>query len=580
MTTYYVATNGNNANNGSIGSPWGTLQYALGQMGAGDTLLVRGGTYNQRVHPADGTLPIGSSWSSPITVSGYPAETAIITGGFGLQDNLNFSVLQYWRIQNLSIRNTHAEAVLVAGNTAHVEILNCDLQTFGSPSVVGFCMIVQITQTTDNVRVAGCVVHDAPVSLASGGGNVTYGNYGFYINGDHMTIENNVVRDNAGVGINLYRSGGADADNNVIRNNRVHGNGFDDGTRGLIQGGIVCFSGSHGYVYNNAVYSNAGAGISVINGGTDNHIYNNTVYANGVTDGYPGIHYILPSTGAVTVRGNICYENSYGGQNQQIVDESAAGATITQSNNLTTNPDFVGAWDEDFRLLSTSDAIGAGYNLSAVFTTDIDGATRTTWDCGCYAYLDAAPMPFGSIINPRIGTYMKRDVAGQKVGAQLVTAAGAAFTGAVTCYVTLDGGTQTQGSVGSGACAHEGNGYHTYAPAQAETNGSLLAYTFVGSGAVPVTVQVYTNYPQSGDNYLNFLADGVCDSGTTTTMVDSARTEADDAWNGNLIYFTTGAVAGQSRVIDDFVASTDRTSWIVPLTASPAGCGYRIIPWG
>jgi hypothetical protein len=88
---------------------------------------------------------------------------------------------------------------------------------------------------------------------------------------------------------------------------------------------------------------------------------------------------------------------------------------------------------------------------------------------------------------------MQKNVAGQKIGAQLVSATdGSAFTGSVTVYVTGDAGTQAVGSVGSGACAHEGEGYHTYAPAQAETNYDLIAFTFKGTGAVPVTVQVYT----------------------------------------------------------------------------------------
>lgn len=97
---------------------------------------------------------------------------------------------------------------------------------------------------------------------------------------------------------------------------------------------------------------------------------------------------------------------------------------------------------------------------------------------------------------------MKKNVAGQKIGAQMVDAStGAAFTSAVTVYVTGDAGTQAIGSVGSGACTHEGNGYHTYAPAQAETNYDLVAFTFIGSGAVPATVQVFTSFPQSGDAY-------------------------------------------------------------------------------
>lgn len=93
---------------------------------------------------------------------------------------------------------------------------------------------------------------------------------------------------------------------------------------------------------------------------------------------------------------------------------------------------------------------------------------------------------------------MKKNVASQRIGAQLVSATdGSAFTGSVTVLVCGDAGTQATGSVGSGACTHEGNGYHTYAPSQAETNFDLIAFTFTGTGAVPVTVQVYTR-PTTG----------------------------------------------------------------------------------
>jgi len=95
---------------------------------------------------------------------------------------------------------------------------------------------------------------------------------------------------------------------------------------------------------------------------------------------------------------------------------------------------------------------------------------------------------------------MRRNVAGQFIGAQLISVSdGSAFTGSVTVSVTGDAGTQATGSVGSGACAHEGNGFHTYAPAQAETNYTHVAFTFTGTGAIPVTVQIYTlDYNSSG----------------------------------------------------------------------------------
>lgn len=89
----------------------------------------------------------------------------------------------------------------------------------------------------------------------------------------------------------------------------------------------------------------------------------------------------------------------------------------------------------------------------------------------------------------------------------MITASdGTAFTGSVTVYVTGDAGTQAVGSVSSGACAHEGEGYHTYAPAQGETNYDLVAFTFKGTGAIPTTVQIFTTFPQTGDAYATATA--------------------------------------------------------------------------
>lgn len=102
---------------------------------------------------------------------------------------------------------------------------------------------------------------------------------------------------------------------------------------------------------------------------------------------------------------------------------------------------------------------------------------------------------------------MQRNIANQSIGAQLVTATtGAAFTGAVTVAVTGDSGTQAVGTVGAGACTHEGNGYHSYRPAQAETNYAHVAFTFTGTGAIPVTVQIFTSFPQTGDAFLRLGA--------------------------------------------------------------------------
>ena len=123
---------------------------------------------------------------------------------------------------------------------------------------------------------------------------------------------------------------------------------------------------------------------------------------------------------------------------------------------------------------------------------------------------------------------MKKNTASQKIGAQMVSATdGSAFTGSVTVSVTVDAGTQATGSVGSGACTHEGNGYHTYAPSQAETNGDLIAFTFTGTGAMPATVQVFTNqitYTVAGqvDANIQYINDNAVTGDGNATPWDGA----------------------------------------------------------
>ena len=125
---------------------------------------------------------------------------------------------------------------------------------------------------------------------------------------------------------------------------------------------------------------------------------------------------------------------------------------------------------------------------------------------------------------------MKKNVASQVIGAQMCSATdGSAFTGTVTVYVTGDGGTQGLGGTASGVCTHEGNGCHTYVPTQAETNYDHIAFTFIGTGAIPVTVQLYTEFPQTGDSFARIGATGsgltsvasAADLATLTGYVDT-----------------------------------------------------------
>lgn len=142
---------------------------------------------------------------------------------------------------------------------------------------------------------------------------------------------------------------------------------------------------------------------------------------------------------------------------------------------------------------------------------------------------------------------MKKNVAAQKIGGQMVSATdGSAFTGAVTVYVCGDGGSQVVGTVGAGACTHEGNGYHTYAPDQAETNYDLIAFTFTGTGAVPATVQVFTD-SQTGDSYA-VVTNATYGLSALEALVDELETRLTAARAGYLDNLSGGAVALDSTV--------------------------------
>jgi VCBS repeat-containing protein len=119
---------------------------------------------------------------------------------------------------------------------------------------------------------------------------------------------------------------------------------------------------------------------------------------------------------------------------------------------------------------------------------------------------------------------VKKNISSQSIGAEMVTAADStAFTGAVSVFVTKDNGTQTAG--GATAPTHEGNGYHSYSPTQAETNADHIAFTFTGTGAIPATVQLFTSFPQTQDHTapidnIETIAD-LIKSDTTSILVDT-----------------------------------------------------------
>jgi parallel beta-helix repeat protein len=182
--------------------------------------------------------------------------------------------------------------------------------------------------------------------------------YGLYISTQDNVIDGNRIHDNHGYGIHMYSSWQTWTDNNIVRNNVLAHNGWDN-TNPAGSCAIILSSGTNNVAYNNVITDHNGCGVQVMYGASDTQVYNNTVVGN---QG-PCMDNGTGSSGA-TIRNNICYKNG----------ADLFGGSATLSNNLPndTDPQFVaGSWAPS----PTSPAAGSGVALAMV-PTDMAGMSR------------------------------------------------------------------------------------------------------------------------------------------------------------------------------------------------------------
>ncbi|MEK3785416.1 carbohydrate binding domain-containing protein [Paenibacillus sp. FSL K6-1230] len=75
-SVYYVSTTGDDiTGTGTLSNPWKTIQKAADTMTAGDTCIIRGGTYQETV-----TLRTSGTSVSPINFKAYPGENVTVSG--------------------------------------------------------------------------------------------------------------------------------------------------------------------------------------------------------------------------------------------------------------------------------------------------------------------------------------------------------------------------------------------------------------------------------------------------------------------------------------------------------------------
>jgi Right handed beta helix region len=398
--TYYLAPGGSGSSGCTQASPCNTTR-AVQVMSGGDTLVLAGGIYNSGFgNPYTNQLPSGSS-GQPTTIVAAPGAVPVLErlawGNSGDPATAPHHIL---------IDHIHVDGGIGVdfGNGNNITFINGVVRN--AHGLNGGA--INISGGKRNMRIANSKIHNAEL-------------YGFYISWYDSTLENNEIYDNNSYGLHFFCGQYSDLTlpckeeygdafvghiaNNIIRNNRIWGNGYcnkwpicltTSGNGFVLSGGSEDVSPTTSFnnqIYNNIIFNNNNAGMQIYPGVKDTLIYNNTIFNNTG----PGL--VLDAGGAgccnhgpprPVIKNNILYQNS-----TPIQDQGAISPVLAA--NLPTNPNFVGCPDgSQFCLAPDSDARNKGETLT-LFNTDIVNQPRNQggrWDIGAYEYVEGGVAAF------------------------------------------------------------------------------------------------------------------------------------------------------------------------------------------
>jgi Divergent InlB B-repeat domain/Right handed beta helix region len=294
--TYYVATDGDNSNSGTVSMPWETIQYAMNQLSAGDTVYVRGGVYNELVI----VTVSGSEVAGSVMLSSYPGETAIIDGT-GLQVDYEQALISLYNISYVTIngfelrnsmtdnKNVLPVGIYVSGYGTEIKLLNNMIHHIeqgneANGNAHGIAVYGDSVTPITDITVAGNTIRNCKLGWSE---SLTLnGN----ING--FIIKDNIVHDNDNIGIDLIGwEGTAPAD--------------DQARNGIVSGNTVYNITS---VDNAAYGGERAAGGIYVDGGRDIIIENNLIYQCdiGIEVGCEHKNKLVEN---ITVRNNLIFRN-------------------------------------------------------------------------------------------------------------------------------------------------------------------------------------------------------------------------------------------------------------------------------
>lgn len=155
---YYVSPAGDDNADGSEANPWRTLTVSMKRLRAGDTLLVRGGAYRERVEVRGESVPRGRQ-DARITVKAYPGEEPLVVGIFWVSN------ADYWTFDNIDVTwdtaNTNTQEHMVRMYGGYGWIYQ-NSEIYGARSYAGFL----VNGKSTGWLIANNYIHDTVPSNA------------------------------------------------------------------------------------------------------------------------------------------------------------------------------------------------------------------------------------------------------------------------------------------------------------------------------------------------------------------------------------------------------------------------------
>jgi hypothetical protein len=252
-TTYYVATSGNDSNPGTTALPWRTVLKAAQTLTAGQTALVRGGTYAERSI----MFTHSGAPGNPITIKAATGEVPVIDAGFttsippdGVGDTPVFNIdgTSYITLDGLTIKRGRTANVTISNDrvTTDITIQNCTLLDFTTGDNAASIYVntgshrITIKDNSIHGRIAGLRANVANGIIMFNAGDVTIQNNNIYdlVQGisykhsvdrrDQVFVENNLIHDITDFGI-LWSKKEA-----IIRNNVLYRTGLTAGYAAIL----------------------------------------------------------------------------------------------------------------------------------------------------------------------------------------------------------------------------------------------------------------------------------------------------------------------------------------------------------